>query len=274
VPQGTPGTPSGTYGFSQSFSNAEILFEALSRCQVRGTAVQQHHMTDGRRSINLALQSWTNRGLNLFQLEQNVIQLVANQATYQVPFEVVSIADAYYNIITSTGAGPAYDFPSYDPSQPTVANDPQIVITQSSDRWLRPFGHADYARLPNKTSPGTPTSYWFNRIGPPAPTAITFWQPPSVGYPQAAVTYFAVRMIQDANLQNGEAADVVARFLDALCADVAHRMARKYAPQLIGAPGAGGLLDERNDAIQIAMGEDTEKSEVKVMPDIGRYYRM
>ena len=274
MPQGTPGTSSGSYGFSESFSNAEILFEALSRCQIRGTAIQQHHMTDGRRSINLALQAWTNKGINLFQLAQNVIPLITGEATYVLPFNVVSIADAYYNTILAIGPGIDYDAPSYDPSTPIVASDPQVVIAQSQDRWLRPFGHDDYARLPNKTTPGLPTSYWFNRIGPPNPTTLTLWQVPFIGYPQAAVTYFAVRMAQDANLQNGEIPDVVTRFLDALCADVAWRMARKYAPQLIGTHGSGGLLDEKDDAWGSASSEDSEKAEVHIQPDIGRYFRM
>lgn len=272
--QGNPGTPSGTYEIAQSFSNAEVLFEALSRCQIRGTAIQSHHMVDGRRSLNLALQNWTNKGFNLFQAEQLVVQLVANQATYLMPAEVVSIADAYYNTINTLGIGPDFDFPSYDPSEPTVSSDPSQVIASSSDRWLKPMGRTDYARIPDKTTPGVPTRFWFNRIGPPAPTTITFWPPPLQNYPQVAVTMFVVRQIQDANLQDGETPDIVTRGLDALCADLAHRMARKYAPNLIGAPNSGGLRDDLDEAWALFASEDTEKAEVKILPTISAYFRM
>src|SRR5580693_5077754 len=164
MPQGTPGTPSGTYnGVASAFSNAECLFEAYSRCKIRGPSLTQEHMTDGRRSIQLALTAWTNKGVNLFQLVQRVIQLVAGVATYVLPPEIVSITDLDYNTITSTGSAPDFDSQSYDPSLPIVSADPIVAITQSSDRWLKPFGHADYARLPDKTTPGTPTNYWMNR---------------------------------------------------------------------------------------------------------------
>ena len=275
MPQGTPGTPSGTYNnVAFAFTNAECLFEAYSRCQVRGPALTQEHMTDGRRSLQLALNSWTNKGVNLFQLEQGVIKLVAGVATYVLPPEVISIADLYYNTILSTGIGPDLDSPSYDPSLPTASADPIVAITQSSDRWLKPFGHADYARLPDKTTPGTLTNYWMNRIGPPAPTTITFWKPPAVGWPNAAATYFAIRAPQDPNLANGETPDIVTRFLDALVAELARRLARKYAPQLIGARGSGGLLDDAEEAWDLAASEDTEKSEVFIRQDIARYFRM
>jgi hypothetical protein len=272
--QGNPGAPSRTYGFAASFSNADCLFEAFSRCRIRGTSLTQHHMTDGRRSLGLALQSFVNKGVNLFQLEQRVIELQLGVATYVLPPEIVSITDLYYNTIQSTGPGPDLDAPSYDPSQPIASSNPNVSITESTDRWLKPFGHADFARLPDKTSLGVPTNYWVNRLGPPAPTTITLYKPPSVGWPLAAVTYFGVRSIQDANLQNGETPDVVARFLDALVADVAHRVARKYSPELIGAKGSGGLLDDRDEAWDLAASEDTEKSEVFIRPSIGRYFRM
>jgi hypothetical protein len=86
------------------------------------------------------------------------------------------------------------------------------------------------------------------------------------------MTYFAVRQLQDANLPNGETPDVPNRFLDALCADGALRMARKYKPAMIGTPGSGGLLDERNEAWAIATAEDTEKAPIYFRPDMGGYW--
>ncbi len=267
-------TTSGTYNFGGEFANSDVVLEAFSRCQVRGPSLTGVHMADARRSLNLALQALSNKGINLFQLEQNVIQLIEGQATYQLPPEVVSISDAYYNIILNTGAGPDLDFPTYDPSQPIIVNDPQTVITGSIDRWLKPFGHDDYAMIAYKLIPGPPTSYWVNRLGPPLPLTITFYPVPFVGYPSAAVTYFALRMAQDANLPNNESPDVATRFYDWLCANLAKRLARKYAPQLIGAPGAGGLLDDETEAWALAASEDTEKSEVFIRPSMSAYWRV
>lgn len=270
--QGIPHTTSGAYNFS--LSNGEVVLEAFSRCQIRATSLTVHHMHDAWRSQNLCLQAWSNKGVNLFQIIQNVIQLVAGQATYLMPDNVVSITDAYYNTILSTGPGPDFDAPVNDWSMPTVSSDPSVVITQSQDRWLMPRGRADYAMIPDKTLPGLPTIYVFNRLGPPGQTTLTLWQPPTLGYPQAALTYFALSQIQDAGLAGGETPDVANRFLDALCADVAWRLGRKYAPQLIGAPGSGGLLDDKTEAWALAAGEDTEKAEAFIAPRLSAYWKM
>ena len=272
--QGNSGTTSGNYNFGNQFGNQEVALEALSRCQIRGTGIQSHHMADMRRSLNLSLQALNNRGINLFQVEQFVIQLVAAQATYIMPPEVVSITDAYFNIIQSTGAGPDFPAPDANWAQPIVTEGPETVITNSIDRWLRPFGRADYARVPNKNIPGPPINYWFNRLGPPQYSTITFWPVSATGYPSFAVTCFALRSSQDANLQNNETPDVPARFVDWLCADVAMRLARKYNPQLIGPPGGGGLLDDAAEAWKWAESEDTEKSEISIRPEISRYWQM
>lgn len=272
--QGNSGTTSGTYNFGSQFTNSEISLEVMSRVQVRGTGIQQHHMADFRRSLNLALQSLVNRGINLFQIEQGVIQLVVGQATYVMAPEIVSIADAYYNIIQSTGAGPDWSAPQADVSEPIVTNDPQIVITSSIDRWLRPFGRADYARLPNKRIQGPTINYWLDRLGPPQQSTLTVWPIPQSGYPNEAITYFALRQTQDANLENNETPDVPARFVDWLCANCALRMARKYAPEMIGQEGSGGLLDDEKEAWAWAEREDTEKSEILIRPSIYAYYNL
>lgn len=270
--QGTPGSPSGTYSYQ--LANGELMLEAYSRCGIRPTALTVDHTRDAYRSLNLALQAWSNKGLNLFTLEQDVIQLAQGVATYALPARLVSIADAYYNTILSTGQGPDFDAPLYDPSEPIVTNDPQVVITSSQDRWLQPKGHADYAMIPNKQLEGLPTMYWVNRLGPPYQLTITFWPVPIIAYPNAAVTYLGVRQIQDANLQSGETPDTPNRFLDALCAEVALRLGRKYAPKLIGPAGSGGLLDDRNEAWTLATGEDVDKgAPVYIAPILTGYWR-
>jgi hypothetical protein len=244
--------------------------EAFSRCQIRATQLEQMHTWDAVRSLNLMLQSWANKGVNLFSIEQNVVSLAAGTAAYILPPEVVSITDAYYNQILSTGAGPDWDSPLYNPSEPIVSNDPQIVITQSQDRWLQPMGEADYARIPNKTMSAPPSQYWVNRLGPPYQLTLTVWPVPNLSYPQAAITYFAVRQLQTANLQNGETLDTPYRFLDAAAAELGLRLARKYAPKLIGSPGSGGLLDDAREAWVLAVGEDTAHAPVYLL-DLGPY---
>lgn len=269
---GTPGSPSGSYALA--FSNAELGLEAFSRCGIRPTELEQHHNADLTRSLNLCFQSWANKGVNLFSIEQSVISIIAGQATYNLPPEILSVTDAYYNTILSTGPGPDWDTPLYDPSEPIVSNDPQIIITQSQDRWLQPMGRADYARIPNKTMQAPPSGYWVDRLGPPYLLTLTAWPVPNLSYPNVALTFFGIRQLQTASLVNGESPDIPNRHLDAACADVAFRLARKYAPDRIGPPGGGGLRDDRDEAWDWAVKGDGEGSPVFVRPRLTGYFRI
>ena len=252
------------------------MLEAFARCQIRPTALTSDHLADARRSLNLALQSWANKGLLLFTLEQNTIQLVQGQAAYILPPEVVSIADAYYSTIIGTGQGPDWDAPLYNPSQPIVTNDPQVVITQSQDRWLQPRGHADYAMIPNKQMEGyRQLSTGSSGLGRRTSLSRRSGRCRQSPIRRAAVTYFAVRQIQDAGLQNGETPDAPTRYLDALSAELAWRLARKYAPALIGGSGAGGLLDDRDESWEAAIAEDVDKgAPISIGGELFRYWNV
>src|ERR1700744_6113867 len=95
---------SGTYNWG--LTNADILIEAFDRAQVRPTALTREHLISARRSLNLELQTWANRGVNLWEVQPFTLQIVRGQATYtagngvtNISPNTVSMLDVYYSII-------------------------------------------------------------------------------------------------------------------------------------------------------------------------------
>jgi hypothetical protein len=87
---------SGTYNFQPAI--ADLLIEAYDRIQIRGPQLLSEHIISARRSSNLILQDWSgNRGVNLAQVGDELLCVPLNpgQSTYQLPWYLVQIFDAY-----------------------------------------------------------------------------------------------------------------------------------------------------------------------------------
>lgn len=228
-------TSSGTYSFA--LSNADVMIEGFARCGVRRTALLAEHIADARTAINLAMVKFSNLQPNLWSSEQQTVALVAGTTTYTLPARSVMVLSCFIR----TGSG-------------TAQND-QIV-------W--PVSEAEYASFSNKASQGKPSVYWFNRQITPT---LSFYLTPD-----DATTYTAylqiVRQLQDANLPSGETPDIPYRWIDALCAETAHRLSRIYAPdkeQMRKADAA--------EAWSVAATQDTENVPLVIAPAIGVYSR-
>ena len=103
--------------------NAGIVTEAFARCGIHPTALVREHFISATRSMNLALQSWSNRGVNLFQVDLISIPLVQGVPTYNLPSNTVNILDAYletYSLQTSVGGSP--NFSTVSTSQSVTVN--------------------------------------------------------------------------------------------------------------------------------------------------------
>lgn len=197
----TPGSTSGTYGFS--LTNAGIMVESFDRIQVRPPQVDRHMADSFRASLNLELEAWSNEGFNFWALESGTINLVVNQAVYTFPPQLVTVTDIWYSNVNGNGAG------------------------VNQDRIMIPIPRDGYASLTNKLQQGIPTQYWFQMLTLPQ---VTIWQVPAVGAPNYVLGWYGLSRVQDANLGGGEIPDVPNRALDTLCAGMAVRMAEKFAP--------------------------------------------
>lgn len=227
---------SGTYNFS--VSNGEAVLAAFERVRVRAPSIRHEHMVTARRELNLMFVEWSNKQVNLFKVEQFSTALTAGTPSYSVAPRVVMILDAWI----STGSG-----------------------ASQTDLYVTPMSRTEYASLAVKSTPGRPTSYWFDRLISPL---VYPWPVPDSSGPYT-LNYFACVQIQDANLQGGETPDVPYLWLDALVKGLAHRLAQcGYSPELEQARKQDAM-----EAWNVAAAQNVENVDVYLAPAISTYYR-
>ena len=230
-------TSSGTYNFQPSLG--ELVLNAFARCGVRRTAIMQEYMTDARFETNLMLASWANQGVNLWEVVLISVPLVQGQTTYTVPAKVVMILDAVIQQNTGTSS--------------------------QFDRVIMPISRTEYSQTPNKLQQAPPTVFWFDRLINPT---VTLWPVPDQTSTYT-LNYYAVTQIQDAELTDAQTVDIPYRWLDALAAGLAARLAAIYAPdrmQMLEAKAA--------QAYTIAATQDTENVPLYITPGLAGYFRV
>jgi len=231
---GSPVT-SGTYTFNPS--GGDFILTAFDRIQIRATEIEQTQLQRAIMELNFALTRFnTLPGQNLWTIDLQSVSLVQGTATYSVPDDTRMILSAYVRYS----------------SNPTL------------DRYMFPISRDEYAAISTKDTEGFPSQYWFDRLISPT---ITFYLVPDNAFPYVFY-YYRARQIQDAQIADGQNLELPIRFFDAITADLAHRLARIYKPELETARKA-----DRDEAWSIAAAEDTEWTPLYVTPGLSGYYR-
>lgn len=225
---------SGTFTFNPTAG--EFVLNAFDRIQIRPTELEQTQLARAVMELNLALVRFnTMPGQNLWAIDLQSFPLVQGTATYSIPGETRMILSAWIR----------------------YSNSPQL------DRYIWPIGRDEYANISTKTSQGFPSQYWFDRTISPS---MTLYLVPDGSFTYTFY-YYRARQIQDAQLTNGQNLELPYRFFDAITADLAHRLARIYRPQLEAARKA-----DRDEAWSIAATDDTEWVPMYITPGIGGYW--
>src|SRR5882762_6080883 len=230
-----PVVTSGTYAFAPT--GGEFILNAFDRIGVRPPEIEQTQMQRAIMELNLALTRFnTMPGQNLWTIDLQTIPLVAGSATYSIPPETRMILSSFIRYGTT----------------PTL------------DRYMHPISRDEYAAISTKATQGFPSQYWFDRLLSPT---ITFYLVPD-GAQTYSFMYYRARQIQDAKISNGQNLELPTRFFDAITADLAHRLARIYRPEL-----EQTRKGDRDEAWSIAATEDTEWTPLYVTPGLSGYYR-
>lgn len=242
---------SGVYDFS--LANSEILVESFSRCKIRASALTRSHLMEARRSLNLELIEWNNRGVDLFQVYPFTLQIATGQAIYtegtgptNVPANAVSMLDVWFSQIDALGTG---------------VNNDAIMLPMSRDI---------YADFSNKNQPGRPTMFWFQKQ---PQRQMVIYQPPiaAYAYPAYQVAGYYLSTHQTANLGSGETPDVDVLALDALCGKLAIRVAEKYVDD----PILFARIEKRGEkAWELYAETNREDAPITIAPRWGSWGRM
>lgn len=223
-------TTTGTTDFDLDFT--EIAEESWERA---GKEMRSgYDLRTARRSMNLMLIEWQNRGINMWTIDEGSLPLVDGTATYTLPADTIDLLEH----VIRTGSG-----------------------SSQSDLSLTRISVSDYSSITNKTSEGRPLQIWINRLRD-APT-VTLWPvPDSNSY---TLQYWRMRRMEDAG--NGvETADMTFRFYPCLVAGLAYHIAMKV-PDL--APRLPLLKEEYENQFAMAASEDREKSTWRIVPRYG-----
>jgi hypothetical protein len=219
----------GTTAFELDFT--DIAEEAWERA---GKELRSgYQLRTARRSMNLLLIEWLNRGVNMWTMDETTVALVSGTAEYTLPADTVDLLEG----VLRTNSG--------------------ITATQN-DRQLTRISMSRYSSIPNKLTPGPPIQFLIHRQQA-APT-VTFWPVPDSN--DYILSYWRMRRMYDAG--NGvETPDLPFRFLPCLVAGLAYMLAMKD-PELRG--GVEILKQEYEQQFKMASSEDRERATWRLVP--------
>jgi hypothetical protein len=125
----------GTTLFNMDFTEiAEEAWERAGREMRSG-----YDLRTARRSMNLMTIEWQNKGINMWTMEQGVINLIPGLATYALPTDTIDLLEH----VIRTG-------------QNTASTQADLTITRISV--------STYATIPNKLQQARPIQVWIQRL--------------------------------------------------------------------------------------------------------------
>jgi len=225
-------TTSGTTAFNLDF--AEIAEEAFERC---GAELRSgYDLRTARRSLNLLLLEWANRGLNMWTVEQGVEVLTPGTATYEMPADTVDLIEH----VIRTGTG-----------------------NTQADLSISRISVSTYATIPTKTAQGRPIQLYIDRAR--TNPSVTVWPVPDSSQ-QYTLVYWRLRRMEDAGT-GVTTQDIPFRFLPVLVSGLAYYLSLKL-PE--GMPRTQLLKAEYEEQWLQASTEDREKAPVRFVPRMFR----
>jgi hypothetical protein len=224
---------SGSTSFSLSLE--EIVDEAFDRCGLK--LMSGEDFQTARRSLDLMLIEWQNRGTNFWTLDQTTVNLVQGQESY-------ILADTVYDVLecfVRTGTG-----------------------TSQQDLTVRRTSVSSYAKISNKPSQGRPVKYWLDKQRD-APV-MYLWPVPDQAY---SLIHYSLSRVEDSGSPASLTTDVPYRFLPALVAGLAYNVGIKRSNRV--APDK--LMSLKADYEQqwdLAQSGDRDRSSFRIRPAIRR----
>ena len=190
-----------------------------------------YDLRTARRSLNIMLLEWQNRGLNLFTIDEGTLSLSSGTATYTMPVDTIDVIE--HNIRTGSG-------------------------TNQIDTALERISVSNYAAQSNKNTRGRPSQIYVQRLA--TETKVTVWPVPDEGY---TLAYFRLKGIDGLATGVGTTAAIPPRFIPCLVAGLAYQIAMKKPES---AARVVPLKQEYEYQFELAAGEDAETASIRFVP--------
>ena len=219
---------SGTYNFNLDID--EVIQEAME--MIGGEDTLGHEPASARRSINIMLKDWQNRGILLWSTG--------------------------VSSLTVTASTTAYDLSS------TTIDALEVVLNRdSTDLQLQRVSPEEYLLIPNKTQTGRPSQYSIRR-GRDNPT-LSLWPIPDNSTDILKIE--TISELRDVNKSAEQNADLPKRFFPCLTAGLSYYMSMKRP--LVPSERINMLKVNYEETLARAMREDRERSSMFVRPKLG-----
>jgi hypothetical protein len=184
-------TTSGSKNFELDV--ADYVEEAFERC---GLEVRTgYDLKTAKRSLNLMLADWANRGLNQWTIKQRTLNLVVGDGDYNLGTDVIDVLS-----VVCRRSGTDY----------------------SMDRLSRD----EFINIPTKTTQGRPNQFFLDRQLTPN---LKIWPVPDE---TDVILYDALTRMDDADIYTNTM-DMPFRFYPCLAAGLAYYIALKRAPNRV-----------------------------------------
>ena len=220
---------SGTYDFNLDID--EIIQEATE--MIGGEQTLGHEPKSARRSINLMLNDWQNRGILLWSTFTTAVTVSTSVTTYDLSDSITDTLIVTYRE-TATGTETKLERKTFE----------------------------EYNIIPEKSQTGRPTQYAVKRnLSNPS---LFLYPVPNVA--TGILTIEAIRQVADVNKSYQQNADAPVRFLPCLTAGLAYYMSLKRN----GLPETriGLLKSNYEELLMRAMEEDKERASIYFKPKL------
>ena len=211
-------TTSGTATFDKTFAIDEIIEEAFERIGQQN--VTGYQLKNARRTLNILLQEWGNRGIHYWEIDELNMDLIEGQSDYDF---FRSSADG-----TSAVSTPASVFGISDVLEAQLRSN--RTSTDQSDSPMTKVDRSTYAGFSNKLSKGTPNQYFVQRFIDHV--SIQVYPTPDSTNASKDMHIYYIKRIQDAG-DYTNASDVPFRFIPCMVSGLAFYLAQKYQPQMV-----------------------------------------
>jgi len=221
---------SGTKAFTLDLG--EIIEEAYERAGLR--LHSGYDFQTAVRSLNLLMVEWQNKGTNFWTVDEESFSTVDGTLEYTLETDVYEVAQFFVR----TGSG-----------------------TSQVDLPLSRMSMVEYTTIANKNTEGRPVNVWIDKQQ--ASTKIRLWPVPDAVY---TIAYFQLSRIEDAGANAAVNPDVPYRFLPAMVAGLAFKIAQKRKESIDLLPILKAEYDEQwLDAVA----GDRDRASVRFMPALG-----
>lgn len=215
---------SGTYSFSMDID--EVIQEAME--MIGGDPILGEEPKSARRSINLLLQDWQNRGIQLWTVNTTTVTVTTSVTSYTLGDENIDVLEA-------------------------------VVNRDGTDLQLERMSMEEYLKVPRKGQTGRPTQYAVRRERDAS--KVFLWPIPENSTDK--IKFETVKYFQDVT-RSSQTADISRRFYPCLTAGTAYFMSMKRAG--IDAGRIQMIKAEYEERLMRAQEEDKERASLHIVP--------